>query len=282
MPSLDEIRRSVSATYTRAVSAPAITGCGCVAPSADAGWARSVGYGDEDIESAPDAASQSLGCGNPLASCQLRPGDVVLDLGSGAGFDLALAAARVAPGGRAIGVDMTDAMNEAARGHAASGGLDHVEVRHGFIEELPVGDASVDRVISNCAINLSPDKPAVFREIARVLRPGGRVAICDIVADALPEGLRASQALYDACIAGAAPEAEYVDGLRDAGLAEVEVARRTPLDPTRLTPLVDAATPGLEAMGGCCGTSPTREALEAMAPVLAGALAAVEIRARKP
>jgi len=240
-----------------------------------------VGYSEGDIASAGDAASQSLGCGNPLASCRLRPGDVVLDLGSGAGFDLALAAARVAPGGRVLGVDMTDGMNQAARGHAAADGRSNVEIRSGFIEAPPVDDASVDWVISNCAINLSPDKPAVFLEIARVLRPGGRVVICDIVADALPDAIRASQALYDACIAGAATETSYVEGLRNAGLGEVEVTHRAPLDPTRLTPLVDAATPGLDQMSGCCGSSPTREALVALAPVLAGKIASIQLSAHR-
>ena len=170
----------------------------------------------------------SFGCGDPLALADVRPGQTVLDLGSGAGHDLLLAADAVGPTGRVIGVDMTDAMLEAARRHCA--GRPNIELRKGFIESLPVDDASVDWVISNCVINLSPGKERVYREIRRVLKPDGRFSISDIVGRNLPASLKADQAAWNACVAGAIPEEEYVAGLRSAGLIDVEVADRRPYE----------------------------------------------------
>jgi len=165
----------------------------------------------------------------------VRPGQTVLDLGSGAGHDLLFAADAVGPGGRVIGVDMTDAMLEAARRHTAGHG--NIELRKGIIETLPVDDASVDWVISNCVINLSPEKKRVFAEIRRVLRPGGRFSISDIVARGLPAWLKENDFAYHSCIAGAISEEEYVAGLRDAGLADVTVAERHPYTPGELCDL---------------------------------------------
>ena len=173
-------------------------------------------------------AELGLSCGNPLAFGYLREGDVVLDLGSGAGKDVFLAARQVGPRGRAIGVDMTAEMLALARENAArfraATGLENIEFREGWIEDLPLDDASVDVVISNCVINLSPDKPRVFREAYRVLRPGGRMIVSDIVLNRpLPESARGDAGLYASCIAGAALREEYLADIRQAGFPRVEV-----------------------------------------------------------
>lgn len=166
----------------------------------------------------------SLGCGNPLAGADLQPGERVLDLGSGGGLDCFLAAQRVGPTGRVIGVDMTPEMVERASAVAWQLGLSNVEFRLGYLEDLPVEDGSVDVVISNCVINLSPDKPRVFREMFRVLRPGGRISIADTVSKGpLPEALRKDPQAWNACIGGALEMEEYVRGLEEVGFTEVEV-----------------------------------------------------------
>ncbi|RKZ12980.1 methyltransferase type 11, partial [bacterium] len=184
----------------------------------------------------------SFGCGNPLAFEGVQPGQVVVDLGSGAGFDLLIAAKKVGTDGHVIGVDMTDAMIEAARENAARSGADNVEVRKGTIEKLPIDDASVDWVISNCVINLSPEKDRVFKEIARVLKPGGRFAISDIVAEEVPDRVRNQAEVYSACIGGAISEAEYSAGLQSAGLGEVEVTERFVYEASQLREMVGAAS----------------------------------------
>ena len=170
------------------------------------------------------AVAASLGCGNPLAVADLHPGEVVLDLGSGGGIDVILSARRVGPTGTAYGVDMTDEMLALARRNASEAGVTNVAFRKGDIEALPFDDASIDVVISNCVVNLSTDKPAVFAEIARVLRPGGRLGITDVVAeDRLTSAERAERGDYAGCIAGALSATEYAEGLHDAGLAEISV-----------------------------------------------------------
>ena len=213
--------------------------CGASSPAA-----KLAGY--EDTERHGEAAGASFGCGNPLAFAGVQPGDTVLDLGSGAGLDLLLAAEKTGPEGRVIGVDMTEDMIEAARNNAERAGADNIEVRYGLIEDLPVEDASVDWVISNCVINLSPDKPKVFGEIARVLRPGGHFSISDIVVETLPDWLRQSMAAWSACIAGAISEAEYIEGLSDAGLTDVEVTDRLIYDATQLKAILSEDIPGLD------------------------------------
>jgi arsenite methyltransferase len=182
-------------------------------------------YSVLEREELPDAALlASLGCGNPTAVAELREGERVLDLGSGGGIDVLLSARRVGASGRAIGLDMTDEMLELARRNAREAGVTNVEFLKGQIEAIPLPAGSVDVVISNCVINLAADKPAVLREIARVLRPGGRMGVSDIVADdALTPAERAERGSYVGCIAGALSFAEYRDGLRAAGLAEVTV-----------------------------------------------------------
>jgi arsenite methyltransferase len=182
-------------------------------------------YDAAEREGLPDAALlASLGCGNPTAVAELREGETVLDLGSGGGIDVLLSARRVGPTGRAIGVDMTDEMLSLARRNAAEAGASNVEFRKGTIEALPLDDASVDVVISNCVINLASDKGAVFAEIARVLKPGGRVGVSDVVADdLLTPTQRAERGSYVGCIAGALSFREMRDGLRQVGLTDVEV-----------------------------------------------------------
>ena len=242
MPDAHDKRNDVSRFYASAIKRGSC-GCGCgPAPSKSA---LPAGYRDEDLNRLPDGES-SFGCGNPLAFAAVKEGEVVLDLGAGAGLDLLIAAEKVGPTGRVIGVDMTDAMIEAAQANIARAGLANVEVRKGIIEALPVGSDSVDHVISNCVINLSPEKPKVFAEIARVLRPGGRIRISDIVAEELPDWIRADPDLYGACIGGAIPEAAYIAGLQVAGLVDVEVVERLVYDAEQVGELTDVAST-------CCG-----------------------------
>ncbi|VTR77220.1 arsenite methyltransferase [Cellulomonas hominis] len=182
-------------------------------------------YGAEDAAAVPaEALAASLGCGNPLMVAELREGERVLDLGSGGGIDVLLSARRVGPTGFAYGVDMTDEMLDLARANAAKAGAANVEFRKGTIEDLPLDDAAVDVVISNCVVNLSTDKPAVLSEAFRVLVPGGRVGISDVVAeDHLTPEERAERGSYVGCIAGALSRTEYLDGLAAAGFADAEV-----------------------------------------------------------
>jgi len=189
---------------------------------------RRVGYEASDLEGVPEGANLGLGCGNPVALAALRKGDTVLDLGSGAGFDCFLASKNVGPEGRVIGVDMTPEMLSKARANAEKGGYTNVEFREGTIEALPVENNSVDVVISNCVINLSPDKSAVFSEINRVLRPGGRFFVSDLVLlNELPDVLRSSVELYAACIAGAMQKDSYLAAMAEAGLQEIRIAKET-------------------------------------------------------
>jgi SAM-dependent methyltransferase len=186
--------------------------------------AEAFGYSAEELTSIPAEANMGLSCGNPTATANLRPGEAVLDLGSGGGLDVFLAAKKVGPEGRAIGIDMTPAMIERARASAAAGGYTNVEFYQATIDNIPLPDASVDCVISNCVINLAPDKPAVFREIARVLKPGGRFAVSDIALKGeLPEEIAKSMAAYVGCIAGAIRIEDYRAGLLAAGFEHVEI-----------------------------------------------------------
>jgi arsenite methyltransferase len=191
--------------------------------------ARAAGYREDDLAAVPDGTNLGLGCGNPVALATLRPGEVVLDLGSGAGFDAFLAARGVGPEGRVIGVDMTPEMIAKARDNARKLGLANAEFRTGTIESLPVDDASVDVILSNCVINLSSDKPRVFSEAHRVLKPGGRLMISDLVAlGDLPTSVRESIAAYVGCVAGVSLKQNYLDMLREAGFEQVEVVQEKP------------------------------------------------------
>ena len=200
----------------------------CCSPGAEVRPAATlIGYSAEEQAAVPSGADLGLGCGNPQAIAALRPGEVVLDLGSGAGFDCFLAAGAVGPSGRVIGVDMTPDMLALAWANAAKGGYTNVEFRRGQIEALPVADQSVDVVLSNCVVNLSPDKEAVYREAFRVLRPGGRVAIADVVArEALSAEEIGDIGLLTGCIAGAAPLEQVRAWLEAAGFVDVQIREK--------------------------------------------------------
>ncbi len=225
----DQIRATVREAYGAVASQKQQSGCctgtggaSCCGPTGTS--STRLGYTETDVASVPDGADLGLGCGNPQAIAGLQPGERVLDLGSGGGFDAFLAARQVGPTGRVIGVDMTPEMIALARANAAKVGLDYVDFRLGDIEHLPVDDASVDVIMSNCVINLAPDKPAVFREAFRVLAPGGRLAISDMVAVGdLPAAIANDPAAYTGCIAGAAPVAELERMIVDAGFQQVRV-----------------------------------------------------------
>jgi arsenite methyltransferase len=214
----DKVRERYGAT-ARGESASCGDEC-CTSTSAD-----TLGYSAEDSAVAPEAANLGLGCGNPLAIASLQPGQTVLDLGSGAGFDCFLAARAVGPSGKVIGVDMTHEMLAKARENAKKNGFSNVEFRLGEIEALPVADESVDVIISNCVINLSPEKPRVFTEAYRVLKPGGRLAVADMVATAtVPDEVRGDWAAYTGCMAGASQISELEQMLREAGFDKIKIA----------------------------------------------------------
>ncbi|MFH1327563.1 MAG: arsenite methyltransferase [Candidatus Bathyarchaeota archaeon] len=200
------------------------SGSCCGSASSVQDISKSVGYSGDDMNAVPDGANLGLGCGNPVALASLKDGDVVLDLGSGAGFDAFLSAQRVGKSGRVIGVDMTPEMIAKAKENAQKGNYENVEFRLGEIEMLPVEDNSIDVIISNCVINLSPDKQAVFREAYRVLRPNGRLMVSDLVlAKELPVAIKESVEAYVGCLAGAIMKEKYLQYIKEAGFSEVVV-----------------------------------------------------------
>ncbi|MDO9693412.1 MAG: arsenite methyltransferase [Candidatus Latescibacteria bacterium] len=225
----DALRRAVAEGYARIAEGEdtgcCSTGCGCGAP---ADVSREVGYREDDLAAIPAGADLGLGCGNPVALAELRPGETVLDLGSGAGMDAFLAASKVGPGGRVIGVDMTPAMLDRARRNAEQGRHANVEFREGLIEALPLDDASVDVILSNCVINLSPQKERVFREARRVLRPGGRMIVSDLVLEAeLPAAIADRIDATIGCVGNASLRADYLRTAREAGFGTVEILRES-------------------------------------------------------
>lgn len=230
----EDIKKVVRDGYAQIASGggccgPAPTCCGGQDPIE---ISRRIGYTEEEVATAPAGANLGLGCGNPVALASLREGEVVVDLGSGAGFDCFLAAERVGPKGRVIGVDMTPEMVKRGRGLARSRGYENVEFRLGEMEHLPLADASVDVVISNCAINLSPDKDAVFAEAFRVLRAGGRLMVSDIVLlKELPAEIKVSREAYVGCVAGALRKEDYLAAIRGAGFVEVSVIEQRDYQP---------------------------------------------------
>ena len=228
----DDIREAVRDRYGEIAADGNGCGCGpdcCTPEEANAeshadDASRLLGYSDDELGAAPEGANLGLGCGNPQAIAALRTGETVLDLGSGGGFDVFLAARAVGPEGLAIGVDMTPAMIGRARANAEKTGTTNVEFRLGEIEHLPVSDGTVDAVISNCVINLSPEKPQVYREAFRVLKPGGRLAVSDVVATAeMPASARADLASYTGCVSGAALVTELREMLAGVGFEEIEI-----------------------------------------------------------
>ena len=225
----EEIKKAVRKRYARAARsgqsccAQPVSCCGSQSEPLSS-TAPAVGYSEDELKAIPEEASLGLGCGNPTALAGLKPGEIVLDLGSGAGIDCFLAARRVGPSGRVIGIDMTPEMIDRARANARKGGFSNVEFRPGEIENLPVADSSVDVIISNCVINLSTDKPRVFSEAFRVLCPGGRLAVSDLVLTRpLPEELSRSIEAYVACVAGALLKYDYLSAVETAGFKNIKI-----------------------------------------------------------
>ncbi len=222
--SAERLREAVRDHYAAAALTVLDQGGCCGGQPLDDDFGATLYSSDDRAQLPADAVTASLGCGNPTAVAELQPGETVLDLGSGGGIDVILSAGRVGPQGRAYGLDMTEEMLELARRNAAEAGVDNVEFLRGHIEQVPLPDCSVDVVISNCVVNLSVDKPAVFAEMARVLRPDGRIGISDVVAeDRLTPAERAERGGFVGCIAGALSVTEYRDGLTAAGFADVQV-----------------------------------------------------------
>jgi arsenite methyltransferase len=220
----DDVRGAVRQRYARIAVGREDSCCGGGGSCGSATAGEKLGYSAEDLGELPPGADMGLGCGNPQAIAKLKKGETVLDLGSGGGIDCFLAAKAVGPEGRVIGVDMTPEMVSKARRAAESGGYARVEFRLGEIERLPVADGTADVVISNCVINLSPDKPAVYREAFRALKPGGRLAVSDIVATAeLPSSVRKDLELYTGCMAGASPIGDVEKMLAEAGFKDVRI-----------------------------------------------------------
>ncbi len=228
----EEIKKSVRDGYARIAK---ITGSCCFSSASCCGSdqtvdiiSRDIGYSDDDLKNAPEGANLGLGCGNPIALASLREGETVIDLGSGAGFDCFLAAREVGQRGRVIGVDMTPEMLDKARQNARKGGYANVEFRLGEIENLPIADNIADIIISNCVINLSPDKERVFQEAFRVLKPGGRLMVSDIVLlKPLPDFVKASIVAYIGCVSGADLRQDYLKAIRDAGFQDVQIIGET-------------------------------------------------------
>lgn len=228
----DDIRQAVRQQYGQVAKSDS-AGCGCdtTCCGTPTTSAETLGYTADDVGIVPEGANMGLGCGNPQAIAALKPGEIVLDLGSGGGFDCFLAARQVGDAGHVIGVDMTPEMISKARANAHKAGYQNIEFRLGEIENLPVADGTVDVIISNCVVNLSPDKPRVFAEAYRVLKAGGRLAISDVVAFVeLPENVRQDMALYTGCMAGASSVQDVEDMLKQQGFIEIRV---TPKDESK-------------------------------------------------
>ncbi len=268
----DEIRQNVRESYSQVAEASnqgdsCGEGASCCGITDDAAINALVstrfGYTEDDLENVPEGADMGLGCGNPRAIASIKPGETILDLGSGGGFDCFLAAAETGESGQVIGIDMTPTMISKARNNAVKGKYDHVEFRLGEIEHMPVANDTVDVIISNCVINLSPDKKQVFSEAFRVLKPGGRLAISDIVTSTeLPEEMRNDLALYSGCMAGASIISELQNILEQSGFEQIKIA---PKDESKdfikdwapgrgvedyvLSATIEAVKPG----GGCSG-----------------------------
>jgi arsenite methyltransferase len=255
----DEIRETVRERYAEAARSvgagrpgccgPSESSCGCgtdIPDACESDFGAEL-YSGEERDSLPDAAKlASLGCGNPTAVAELHEGETVLDLGSGGGIDVLLSAGRVGPGGKAYGLDMTDEMLEVARHNQRQAGVENVEFLRGTIEGIPLADASVDVIISNCVINLSADKPQVFREAARVLRPGGRMAVTDIVADPdMDEATRRDMAQWTGCVAGALTVEEFRRELAASGFTEIEIRETHRVHAQAASAIVQARKPEL-------------------------------------
>jgi len=271
----DDIKKAVRDHYGEAIK----QSTSCCSPSPDGfdteaatRFVQLAGYSENDLTDMPEHVT-TFGCGNPVNFIKVKPGQTVLDLGSGAGMDLILAARRVGPEGKVIGLDMTPEMIDTCRRNLAAAGIANGEVRQGEMEHMPVADNEVDWIISNCVINLSPEKEKVFAEAFRVLKPGGRMLVSDIVTHGLPEEDRDDIAGWVGCIAGAVEEDEYVRLVQEAGFVEVEIVDRLVYTATALGTLTSDAC-------GCCGGggTPDKEAVERYA----GKVTSVKLSARRP
>ena len=285
----DTIHEQVREKYAaaaRAAAAGAAAPSSCCGPSevplTDASGTPVFGdalYGADEAAVAADAVGASLGCGVPTQVADLREGETVLDLGSGAGADVLISARRVGASGRAIGLDMTDEMLELARANAARASVANAAFVKGHIEEIPLADACVDVVISNCVINLSSDKASVLAEVARVLRPGGRFAVCDVIADpAMDAATRADMAQWIGCVAGALTREEFVARLLGAGLTEVEIRATHRVHEHAAAAIIRATKPAADAgccaaqtLEACCEPAATSDCCGAPAPAAAAA-----------
>jgi len=260
-----EIKKAVKEGYAK-IAKQGSSCCGpvkscCSSTDLAQNISKSIGYTENELNAVPEGANLGLGCGNPLALASLREGETVLDLGSGAGFDCFLAAKRVGETGRVIGVDMTPEMVAKARENAGKGNYTNVEFRLGEIENLPVADSSVDAVISNCVINLSPDKEKVFAETFRVLRPGGRLMVSDIVLlQELPDWIKSSISAYIGCLAGAMMKEDYITAVKKAGFRDVSIVDEASYpvkwltdDPT-VKPIVESLGIPPEGLAGMVGS----------------------------
>lgn len=232
MKKSDDIKKIVKDSYAKIAQSSNSCGCsscGCDSNQTVQKQSGEMGYSQDEMNKAPNGSNLGLGCGNPVAIASLKEGEVVLDLGSGAGFDAFLASPKVGKTGKVIGVDMTDEMLEKARENANKGNYTNVEFRKGDIENLPVDDNSVDTIISNCVINLAPDKEKVFKEAYRVLKTGGRLMISDVVLiKPLPEELKNDKELLVGCVSGAILKQDYLDLLGKAGFSDIAIHKETP------------------------------------------------------
>lgn len=245
---MKDTQKEISSEYSMAIKGEKR---GAVSGTANAKFAD---YSAEELENLPEGMGEtSFGCGNPLAFSDVKPGQVVLDLGCGAGLDLLLAADRVGESGRVIGIDINEDMLERARKNIQASGFDNIELRRGAVEALPVDSGTVDWIISNCVINLSVDKQKAFSEIGRVLKPGGRMLISDMVAEDLPWWVTRSGVLTAACGGGVISENEYVSGLKQVGIDDCTVIARQYYDPSQLASVVDETLPTFIKRIRCCG-----------------------------
>jgi arsenite methyltransferase len=281
-----KVRKEVEKVYAQAISKEGGNCCGSLEKSccSTLAIAKNIGYSEEDLANLPlDSGITSFGCGNPLAYSKVKEGETVLDLGMGTGLDLLIASRKVGPSGQVIGVDMTEEMIERAKENIKVAGVTNVEVRKGLIEDLPVDSSSVDWVISNCVINLSPEKEKVFSEIARVLKPGGRMIVSDIVAENLPPWMSENKKLYCSCISGAISEKEYLSGLRRAGLEQVKVNERQIYKSEDIESFIQSPDDFSLLSGGdnIKGLN-LEETVSQIAKELDGKVASVKISARKP